>query len=254
MRDEFFLFRRLTLVIAAMTGSVLAGCSTVETPSSAAGALALQGSAGGHAGDLMVVRDLPAPTNTHNGQEQPLAPNDIIEVDVFQADSLDRTVQIDPGGRISLPLIGEVAAAGKSVRTLEQEIEAAYGRNYLQNPEVTVFLKESFGQRIIIDGEVVKTGVYPVSSSSTLLETIALAGGFRTIADQSKVFVYRDVGGQKLVANYDVAQIRTGQQPNPRIYGGDVIIVFTSQTKVAMQNLKEAFGLVSSASRLAVLP
>jgi polysaccharide export outer membrane protein len=254
MRSDILFFRRLPLLIAALTVSVATGCSTVETPSSAGGALALQGTAGGRAGDLMVVRDLPAPTNTLDGQEQPLAPNDIIDVDVFQADTLDRTVQIDPSGRISLPLIGEIAAAGKSVRTLEQEIEAAYGRNYLQNPDVTIFLKESFGQRITIDGEVAKAGVYPVSSSSTLLETIALAGGFRTIADQSKVYVYRDVGGQKLVANFDVAQIRTGQRPNPRIYGGDVIIVFTSQTKVAMQNLKEALGVATSASRLAVLP
>jgi polysaccharide export outer membrane protein len=86
------------------------------------------------------------------------------------------------------------------------------------------------------------------------METIALAGGFRPIADQSKVYVYRDVGGQKLVANYDVAEIRTGRKANPRIYGGDVIIVFTSQTKVAMQNLKEALGIATSASRLAIIP
>ncbi|WP_245453310.1 polysaccharide biosynthesis/export family protein [Aquibium carbonis] len=216
--------------------------------------LALQGSAGGRAGELRVVRDLPPPTDTQDGQEQPLAPNDILEVDVFQADSLDRTVQIDSAGRISLPLIGPIQAAGKSVRVLEKEIETAYGRNYLQNPDVTVFLKQSFGQRVTIDGEVAKAGVYPVSASSTLMETIALAGGFRPIADQSKVYVYRDVGGQKLVANYDVAEIRTGRKANPRIYGGDVIIVFTSQTKVAMQNLKEALGIATSASRLAIVP
>lgn len=197
---------------------------------------------------------MPPPSNTQDGQEQPLAPNDVLEVDVFQADSLDRTVQIDAAGRINLPLIGAVEAAGKSVRTLEQEIEAAYGRNYLQNPDVTIFLKESFGQRITIDGEVAKAGVYPVSSGSTLLESIALAGGFRPIADQSKVYVYRDIGGQKLVANYDVAEIRSGRKPNPRIYGGDVVIVFTSQTKVAMQNLRDALGIATSASRLAIIP
>ena len=259
MREDFFSLRRLLSVAAALVVLAAAGCSSTETPTSAAGmsaqdVLALQGSAGAQSGELRVVRDLPPPSNTLDGLEQPLAPNDILVVDVFQADSLDRTVQIDSAGRISLPLIGTVQAAGKSVRVLEKELEEAYGRNYLQDPDITIFLKESFGQRVTIDGEVVKAGVYPVSSSSTLMETIALAGGFRAIADQSKVYVYRDIAGQKLVANFDVAEIRTGRKPNPRIYGGDVIIVFTSQTKVAMQNLKEALGIATSASRLAIIP
>jgi polysaccharide export outer membrane protein len=258
MGENSFYLRHGALVAAAFVGLVTAGCSTAEVPTSATGTpqevLAMQGGAGGGAGELRFVRDLPPPSNTQNGQEQPLVPNDVLDVDVFQADSLDRTVQIDASGRINLPLIGPIEAAGKSVRTLEKEIETAYGRNYLQDPDVTVFLKQSFGQRVTIDGEVVKAGVYPVSSSSTLLETIALAGGFRPIADQSKVFVYRDMGRQKLVANFDVAGIRTGQKPNPTIYGGDVIIVFTSQTKVAMQNLKEALGIATSASRLAIIP
>jgi len=259
MRDHGLNFRHVAFAAAAMAVSVLTACSTAETPSSAAGistqeVLALQGSAGGEAGGLRIVRDLPPPSNTQNGQEQPLAPNDVLEIDVFQADSLDRTVQIDASGRVNMPLIGPIVAADKSVRTLEQEIETAYGRNHLQNPDVTIFLKESFGQRVTIDGEVVNAGVYPVSANSTLMETIALAGGFRPIADQSQVFVYRDVGGQKLVANYDIAEIRTGRKPNPRIYGGDVIIVFTSQTKVAIQNLKDALGIASSAARLAVFP
>lgn len=258
MRATGLALRRFGLV-AALAAAATSGCSTGETPGPAAdapsqAALALQPAPGDTAGGLRVVRDLPPPTNTQNGQEQPLAPNDVLQIDVFQADSLDRTVQIDAAGRVNLPLIGQVQAAGKSVRTLEQEIEAAYGRNYLQNPDVTIFVKESFGQRITIDGEVTKAGVYPVSSSSTLLETIALAGGFRAIADQSKVYVYRDIGGQKLVANFDVSEIRSGKRANPRIYGGDVIIVFTSQTKVAMQNLKEALGIATSASRLAVIP
>ncbi|MDN2583037.1 polysaccharide biosynthesis/export family protein [Aquibium sp. ELW1220] len=258
MRATRLDLRYLGCAAAAFAVAVLSGCSTTEMPvsstdASTQGVLALQGAAGG-AGGLQVVRDLPPPINTHNGQEQPLALNDVLEVDVFQADSLDRTVQIDAAGRVNLPLIGAVDAAGKSVRTLEQEIEAAYGRNYLQNPDVTIFLKESFGQRVTIDGEVTKAGVYPVTSSSTLLETVALAGGFRPLADQSKVFVYRDIGSQKLVANFDVAEIRTGKRANPRIYGGDVVIVFTSQSKIAMQNLKEALGIATSASRLAIIP
>ncbi|WP_457936136.1 polysaccharide biosynthesis/export family protein [Mesorhizobium sp. 10J20-29] len=242
-------------ILGVLSLAALASCTSSSGggPVSSSEVLSLQGQPAND-GNLRMVSSLPAPTDTANGQEQPLAPNDVLEVDVFQADSLDRTVQIDPSGRISLPLIGAIQAGGKTVRALESEIEAAYGAKYLQAPDVTVFLKESFGQRVTVDGEVAKAGIYPVSSTSTLIETIALAGGFRDIADQSKVYVYRSVGGQKLVANFNVADIRAGKKANPRIYGGDVVIVFTSQSKVAMNNLKEALGIASSAARIAVLP
>ncbi|MGB3389565.1 MAG: SLBB domain-containing protein, partial [Pseudaminobacter sp.] len=110
------------------------------------------------------------------------------------------------------------------------------------------------GQRVTIDGEVAKAGLYPVSAGTTLLDAIAMAGGFRDVADQKKVYVFRDVGGSKLVANYDVGDIRSGRLVNPRIYGGDVIMVFTSQSRVAINNLKEALGIAVNASRLAVIP
>jgi polysaccharide export outer membrane protein len=245
----------MAALLSCLTISACSGTASGSGPaaSSSAEVLSLQAGASSP-GELRVVQDLPAPANTQNGLEQPLSPNDVLEVDVFQADSLDRTVQVDSSGRISLPLVGEVVAAGKTVRALEQEIESAYGANYLQSPDVTVFLKESFGQRVTVDGEVAKAGIYPVSSSSTLLETVALAGGLREVADQSKVYVYREIAGQRLVANYNVADIRSGKKQNPRIYGGDVVVVFTSQSKVAMNNLKEALGIASSAARLAVIP
>jgi polysaccharide export outer membrane protein len=213
---------------------------------------AATGSAQGD-GNLRVVAELPPP-NTQNGGEQPISANDVLEIDVFQVDTLDRTVQVDAAGNISLPLIGTVKAAGNTARQLEQHIENAYGSNYLQSPDVAIFVKESVGQRVTVDGEVAKAGIYPVSSNSSLLDAIALAGGFRSIADATKVFVYRDYAGAKLVANYNVEMIRSGKKSNPRIYGGDVIVVFTSRSKVAMNNLKEALGVASSATRLAVIP
>ncbi|RWF04409.1 polysaccharide biosynthesis/export family protein [Mesorhizobium sp.] len=205
-------------------------------------------------GALQVVKELPAPQNTQNGNEQPLSPNDVLEVNVFQVDNLNRTVQVDAGGQISLPLIGNVTAAGKTVRQLEQEIETAYGTNYLQSPDVSVFVKESIGQRITVDGEVTKAGIFPVSSNSSLIDAIALAGGFNAVGDAKKVFVYRNVGQNTLVANYNVEQIRAGKSRNPRIYGGDKIVVFASKSKIAMNNLKDALGVASSAARIAVIP
>lgn len=244
-----FLIAGLSVIPAACSTSANSGASPADV-------LSLQSTAQGSSGSggLRLVQTLPPPSNSQNGVEQPLSPNDVLEIDVFQADSLDRTVQIDSAGRISLPGAGTITAAGKTVRGLEQEIEAAYGRSYLQNPDVTIFVKESAGQLMTVDGEVMKPGRYPASANNTLLDSLALAGGFRDIADQRKVFVFREVGGEKLVANYSVADIRSGRLTNPRVYGGDTVFVFTNQSRVALNNLKEALGVASSASRLAVVP
>ncbi|MDR6192728.1 protein involved in polysaccharide export with SLBB domain [Agrobacterium pusense] len=116
-------------------------------------------------------------------------------------------------------------------------------------------MKESVGQRVTVDGQVTRAGLFPVSANTTLMDAIALAGGLRELADEKKVYVYRSIGTQKLVANYNVASIRDGRIPNPRIYGGDVVIVFTSQSRVATNNLKEALGLSARvAAGFAVLP
>lgn len=235
----------ISLAVAGCTSGGVGGPDTLVATSSTGVAPA--------AGGLEIVAQLPPP-DTINGAEQPISANDVLEVDVFQVDNLDRTVQVDSQGNISLPLIGSVTAAGKTVRQLEQSIEAAYGANYLQAPDVTIFVKESIGQRITIDGEVTKAGIFPVSSTSTLLDMIALTGGLRAIADPRKIYVYRSYAGRKLVANYDLQAIRKGQGVNPRVYGGDVIVVFSSSTKVAVNNLKEMLGLASGVARVAVLP
>lgn len=250
--------RRSAVAVPFMGLLVFAqACSSTSSGASSSGgavdALQLSSTGGGDA-TLKVVSRLPAPRSTGDGDDQPLSPGDILELDFFQVDNLDRTVQIDANGRVSLALIGTVQASGKSVRQFEQDIERAYGASYLQNPDITVFVKESAGQRVTIDGEVTKAGIVPVSSTATLLDVIAQAGGFRPLADDTKVYVYRDIDRQKLVANYDVKAIRQGKASNPRIYGGDVIVVFPSSSKIALQNLKEALGVATSASRLAIIP
>ncbi|RWD48763.1 polysaccharide biosynthesis/export family protein [Mesorhizobium sp.] len=245
----------LCALLALITVSACTSTSST-TPPSTIDALQLASTpaplSGG--GALQVVKDLPAPQNTQNGNEQPLSPNDVLEVNVFQVDNLNRIVQVDSGGQISLPLIGTVTAAGKTVRQLEQEIETAYGANYLQSPDVSVYVKESIGQRITVDGEVTRAGIFPVSSNSSLIDAIALAGGFNPVGDAGKVFVYRNIGQNTLVANYNVEQIRAGKSRNPRIYGGDKIVVFASKSKIALNNLKDALGVASSAARIAVIP
>ena len=77
---------------------------------------------------------------------------------------------------------------------------------------------------------------------------MAQAGGLNTIADPTKIYVYRDYKDEKLVANYNVKDIRSGRKPDPAIYGGDVVVVFSSSSKVAMQNLSQILGLATRAA------
>ncbi|RAZ91722.1 polysaccharide export protein [Mesorhizobium hawassense] len=256
MKRDLMNCAAITMVVMLGSLGVSACTSTSPTAPASIDALQLTSSSsvplsGG--GALQIVKDLPAPQNSQNGSEQPLSPNDVLEVDVFQVDNLNRTVQVDASGEISLPLIGTVTAAGKTVRQLEKEIETAYSANYLQSPDVTIFVKESIGQRITVDGEVNKAGIYPVSSNASLIDAVALAGGFNAIGDAGKVFVYRNIGQNTLVANYNVESIRAGKSRNPRIYGGDKVVVFPSKSKIALNNLKDALGVASTAVRIGVL-
>ncbi len=207
---------------------------------------------GARSGDLRVVGVLPPPQNTRQGADQLISENDLLEVDVFQVDDLDRTVRVDSNGRITMPLIGAIQAAGKTIPAVELELERVYGGKYLQSPEITVFMKESSGQRMTLDGQFNKPGIYPTTTSSSLLQAVAQASGFTPLADESKVYVFRKIGQTKLVANYSIKDIRKGKKRDPRLFGGDVVVAFTSSSKVAINNLKSALGLASSAARLAV--
>ncbi|SMH40817.1 polysaccharide biosynthesis/export family protein [Mesorhizobium australicum] len=203
--------------------------------------------------DLRVVSELPVPEDTAGGTERPIAPGDILEVSVFQVPDLSRTAQVDSVGRVSLPLIGVIPAAGKSVRTFENDVKIAYGRDFLQSPQVSVLVKESAANRVTVDGEVRRAGVFPLPPSASLLDAVALAGGFSPVADEKKVYVFRQAGSQKLVANYDVSAIKSGRRNAPNLYGGDVVVVFPSSSRVAFQNLKEALGVATSVGRLTAM-
>ena len=118
---------------------------------------------GGDASLLGAALPEPDSARASGGQAQNeyrISPNDTIEVNVYQVPNLSRTVQVDGAGRISLPLIGAVLAAGRTVNELEGDVTRRYGARYLQSPQISVFLKESVGRQITVDGAVKKPGVY----------------------------------------------------------------------------------------------
>ena len=178
--------------------------------------------------------------------EYRIGPHDLIAVTVFQIDDLNREVRVNNAGQISLPLIGAVKAAGLTVEQIENEIAAQYEARYLQNPQVTVFVKEFSSQRITVTGAVKKTGIFPMNASSlSLLQAVSLSEGLTELADPRNVVVIRRVNGQSLVARFDLEQIRMGEMADPLILGNDVIVVDESKGAVWFKRFVQLTPILS---------
>lgn len=163
------------------------------------------------------------------GKEYRVGPNDLLDVEVLNIENGKRTVRVNAAGFVTLPLIGPVAVAGLTQQQVESHVASLYGEKYLQDPQVSVFIKEFTTERITIDGAVAKPGIYPLVGQMTLLRALALAGGFGPIANrtQVKLFRHKEAGrqGERQVATFDVERIRSGQDEDPPIRGDDLIVV-----------------------------
>jgi polysaccharide export outer membrane protein len=115
---------------------------------------------------------------------------------------------------------------------LRAEIASRYGSRFLQNPQVSVFVKEFASQRVTVEGAVKQSGIFPIASRLTLLQAIALSQGLTDTASQHDVLVFRTAGGKRLVARFDIAAIREGRAEDPEIFGNDIVVVDESTGKV----------------------
>jgi polysaccharide export outer membrane protein len=134
-----------------------------------------------------------------------LGPDDVIEVSVYQEKELGGTVPVRPDGKISIPLIGEMPASGKTAIQLQQEITLKYAQ-FVAAPAVTVVVKEVNSPKVSVLGEVKNPGVYKIKERSTLLDAIAMAGGLTEYAKKDKITIIRvDPAGeqQRIKVNLD---------------------------------------------------
>lgn len=166
------------------------------------------------------------------GKDYRVGPNDLIDIEVLDLDNLKRTVRVNAAGAISLPLIGRFVVAGLTSQELEVRIADLYRVKYLQNPQVSIFIKEFTTERITIEGAVARPGIFPLTGQMTLLRALALAGGFGPIANSSEVVLFR-VNEQNVreVATFNVEQIRAGKSEDPAIKGDDLIVVQRDATR-----------------------
>lgn len=153
--------------------------------------------------------------------------DDRLAINVWKEPDLTQTLPVRSDGKISLPLIGEVQAAGRTPHDLEVAISDKL-RTYITDPEVTVMVLQINSQKFNILGRVVKPGSYSLSTTTTVLDAIAEAGGFQDFAKQKNVYILRQKPGggeERLSFNYkDVIRGKASQE-NIRLQPGDTIVV-----------------------------
>lgn len=178
--------------------------------------------------------------------EYRIGPSDLIEISVFQVPELSKTVRIGARGALSLPLIGQIQAGGLTSQELETLIAKKLQESYLQDPQVSVFIKEFISQRVTVEGNVNKTGVFPISGKTTLLQAIALAGGLDKLANDEDIKIFRDrKDGSREILAYDLEPIRKGEAQDPVLSTNDVIVVGKSAGRSTLKDITETLRDIS---------
>jgi polysaccharide export outer membrane protein len=178
----------------------------------------------------------PVPTGQVVADDYRIGPSDLLEIQVFGIDNLRREVRVNSRGAISLPLIGTVIVGGLTGEEAETLIAEKYGKDYLQDPQVSLFIKEYTSQRITLEGAVAKPGIYPIRGDTSLMQAIAIGGGQGQLSDLHEVLVYRREGGEKKIYTYDLDKIRAGEAEDPSIVNDDVIVIKRSPGRVAIRD------------------
>ena len=169
-------------------------------------------------------------------KEYIIGPEDVLEITVWRNQDLSKVVAVRPDGRISMPLIGDVTAVGRTPSQLTEEITARL-KEFKENPSIAIVVKEVNSYAVFILGEVQKPGKYPLKSKTTLLQGITMAGGFTQTAARNKMVVFRFVdsgsGDERMKASYDDIVLRDGSRQNVELKPGDTVVV-PAETMVLM--------------------
>lgn len=155
-----------------------------------------------------------------------IGPEDLLHIVVWKNEALTRTVQVRPDGMISLPLLNDVKAAGLTAMQLRDVLIKRFVE-YMPSPEISVIVQEVRSFKVSVLGQVSRPGRYDLRSRTTVLEALALAGGFRDFASPSRIVVLRlDGKGMKRIPfNYNQVISGSSDQQNFELQPNDVILV-----------------------------
>lgn len=155
-----------------------------------------------------------------------IGPEDVLSIVFWRDKDMSADVVVRPDGRISLPLLNDVQAAGRTPDQLGAELVAAAGK-FIADPNATVVVKEIHSRKVFITGNVAKPGSYPLSGDMNVLQLIALAGGLAEDADAKNIVIMRNEAGhaQSFKFNYKDVVKQRGVQQNIALKPGDTVVV-----------------------------
>ena len=155
-----------------------------------------------------------------------IGPDDVLTIVFWREQDLSSEVTVRPDGKISLPLLNEIQASGLTPEQLRGNLTQAANR-YVEDPAVTVVVKAINSRKVFITGLVGKPGPYPLSSPTTVLQLIAMAGGVQEYAKEERIVVMRTENGRTVSHRFNYKQVSEGKnlQQNIELKPGDTIVV-----------------------------
>ena len=155
-----------------------------------------------------------------------IGPEDVLHIHVWKEEALTRTVPVRMDGKISLPLVDDIQAAGLTARQLKEALTKRL-KDFIDNPNVSVTVMEANSYKVYVSGEVRSPGVYRLRSETTLLQIIPMAGGFTDWANQKKILIIRKEDGKekRLIVNYKKVVSGEDASFNVLLKPGDTIVV-----------------------------
>lgn len=247
-----FIFASLRAACARPTGTLRTNRNAVAKAGVSAAALILVAACATRGGSVPynvspeVFKEPDAPSaRLGTSAEYRISPLDKLQVTVFQVPDLTREVDVDLGGNISMPLIGDVRAVDLTTAELQDRLEQQLGARYLRNPDVTVALKASSRRHITVDGAVRSPGQFQINGPTTLMQAVAQASGTSETANPRRVVVFRQIEGQRMAASFDLSAIRRGNSEDPVIYTGDIIIVDGSRLRAIQREIMSNIPLLT---------
>lgn len=189
--------------------------------------------------------------STEATYDVPLGPLDVIRISVFQVPDLSAEYQVDARGNLDLPLVGTVSVRDQSVDQLATSLERLYGQRYLNNPDISARLITSANRNITVEGGVKSSGIFSLTSRTTLVGAIALAGGINTQEGNAKrIAIFRKRDGRTVAAAFDLVAIRHGEMEDPIVYPGDTVVVDGDGLRGAYRELLQVIPLIAVFSQL----
>ena len=160
------------------------------------------------------------------GQDYIIGPGDVLEISVWKEEALTKLVTVLPDGKITFPLIGEVAAGGWTVAQLKKEIETRLAR-FVPDPVLSVGVRQMNSLMIYVVGKVNKPGMFVLNTNTDVLQGLAMAGGLNSFAKRGQIKVFRKQGGKTQIFDFDYDDVTDGKklEQNIQLVRGDVIVV-----------------------------